>query len=70
MSFLPEKEGEAKHFDNFIITIKSSSHETDKIVGSLKHKVLEDTKILNSYTINGKQKYRTIGMFPRSNKIV
>ena len=58
MSFLPEKEGEAKYFDNFIITRKSSSHETDKIVVSLKHKVLEDTKILNSYTINGKQKIR------------
>jgi hypothetical protein len=56
VSFLPEKEGEAKYFDNFIITRKSSSHETDKIVVSLKHKVLEDTKILNSYTINGKQK--------------
>ena len=56
MSFLPEKEGEAKYFDNFIITRKSSSHETDKIVVSLKHKVLEDTKILNSYTLNGKQK--------------
>jgi hypothetical protein len=70
VSFLPEKEGEAKYFDNFIITRKSSSHETDKIVVSLKHKVLEDTKILNSYTINGKQNIRTIGMFPRSNKVV
>jgi hypothetical protein len=55
VSFLPEKEGEAKYFDNFIITRKSSSHETDKIVVSLKHKVLEDTKILNSYTINGQK---------------
>jgi hypothetical protein len=53
VSFLPEKEGEAKYFDNFIITRKSSSHETDKIVVSLKHKVLENTKILNSYTLNG-----------------
>ena len=70
MSFLPENEGEAKYFDNFIITRKSSSHETDKIVVSLKHKVLEDTKILNSHTINGKQNIRTIGMFPRSNKVV
>jgi hypothetical protein len=71
VSFLPEKEGEAKYFDNFIITRKSSSHETDKIVVSLKHKVLEDTEIPNSYTLNGKpKKYRTIGMFPRSNKIV
>ena len=63
MSFLPEKEGETMYFDNFIITRKSSSHETDKIVVSLKHKVLEDTKILNSYTINGKQKiphYRNV----------
>jgi hypothetical protein len=36
------------HFfiDPSIITRKSSSHETDKIVVSLKHKVLEDTKYL------------------------
>ena len=56
VSFIPEKEGEEQYFDNFIVSRKSSSHETDKIVVSLKHKVLEDTKILNSYTLNGKQK--------------
>ena len=45
MTFLPGKEGEEKYFDNFIITRKSSSYETDTVVVSLKHKVLEYTKI-------------------------
>jgi hypothetical protein len=49
MSFLPEKEGEAKYFDNFIITRKSSSHETDKIVVSLKHKVRQFLSIVHFF---------------------
>jgi hypothetical protein len=37
VSFIPEKEGEEQYFDNFIVSRKSSSHETDKVLVSLKH---------------------------------
>jgi len=43
VSFIPEKEGEEQYFDNFIVSRKSSSHETDKVLVSLKHKVEQYT---------------------------
>jgi hypothetical protein len=43
VSLIPEKEGEKQYFDNFIVSRKSSSHETDKVLVSLKHKVEQYT---------------------------
>jgi hypothetical protein len=36
---IPEKEGEEQYFNNSMVSRKSSSHETDKVLVSLKHKV-------------------------------
>jgi hypothetical protein len=50
MSLIPEKEGEKQYFDNFIVSRKSSSHETDKVRVSLKHKVEQyTTNYLSTY---------------------
>jgi hypothetical protein len=47
----PEKEGEEQYFDNFIVSRKSSSHETDKVLVSLRHKVEQYTTYYLSHCV-------------------